>query len=103
MTGAKHRHDSLNLVGLRALATAAGLLQLCRELRAAGVLKDEAIERIKQSILDELLMQSARSASRRDQEQSMRARLDDLFSGSAQLSDDGSPLAQMASEEGGEA
>jgi hypothetical protein len=39
-------HHSLNLAGFRALATAAGLLHLCRELEAAGALPADALDRV---------------------------------------------------------
>jgi hypothetical protein len=79
-------HNSLGLAGFRALATAAGLLQLCRELEASGVLNRDAIGRIKQAVHDELMEQVPRSKlgdaafARR-----LRERLDHLFAGSERL------------------
>jgi hypothetical protein len=46
----KTLHDMIGFVGLRAQATAVGLLQLAAELKRAGVLDDDAIGRIKDAI-----------------------------------------------------
>ena len=82
-------HRSLNLAGFRALATAAGLLQLCRELQASGVLTSDGVDRIKAAVHGELMEQVPRSlignasfASR------LRERLDRLFAGTASLTDE---------------
>jgi hypothetical protein len=81
-------HRSLHIAGFRALATTAGLLQLCRELEAAGVLPPPAIARIRDAMFHELMEQAPRSltgdpafASR------LRTRLEKLFSGAATLHD----------------
>lgn len=81
-------HRTLNMAGFRALATAAGLLQLCRELTAAGVLPPEAMMRVRQAMFDELVEQ-APSSLRSDPnfEARLRTRLEKLFSGTAHLSD----------------
>lgn len=81
-------HHALNLAGFRALATAAGLFQLCRELEAAHVLSSEAIGRIREAMFSELMEQAARS--RRSDPAfaaQLRRRLEDLFSGAERLSD----------------
>lgn len=82
-------HRLLNLAGFRALATAAGLLQLCRELEGAEVLPADAIGRIRQAIFDELMEQAPRSAGGdKAFERRLRERLGNLFSGIERLSDD---------------
>ena len=50
----KEVHDLINFVGLRAQATAVGLIQLTAELAKAGVLQEDAVTRIKSAIADEL-------------------------------------------------
>lgn len=80
------RHKALNLLGFRALATAAGLLQLCRELENAGVLKSDAIARIREAMFEELMKQVARSR-RSDNAFAthLRQRLEALFAGTEKL------------------
>lgn len=46
----KKLHFELTNVGMRAQATAAGMVQLCRELHRAGILDNDALERIKSAI-----------------------------------------------------
>jgi len=81
-------HHSLNLAGFRALATAAGLLQLCRELRAAGILHVEAIDRIRDAMFKELI-ESAAPSRRHDPafRDHLRRRIESLFSGAESLND----------------
>lgn len=77
----KKLHFDLTNVGLRAQATAAGLLQLCLELRRAGVLDDSAIERIKGAIACDIEVAAPRSVATADYRRDIRARLDKLFAG----------------------
>ena len=77
----KDLHYDLLNVGLRAQATAVGLVQLCIELRGAGVLDDPALERIKNAIADEVSLNAPRSTGRQDYRQDMKSRLDKLFAG----------------------
>jgi len=88
-------HHSLNLAGFRALATAAGLLQLCRELEAAGSLSPGAIERVREAMFNELMQQAAPSR-RHDAAFAahLRRRLEGLFSGAERLGD--APVLPMA-------
>lgn len=81
MDDQKHRrlHESLGFLGLRGAATARGLLQLTAELVRAGVLDEEAVNRIKDAIACDLVLSRPRSAWRGDIESSIRERLDDLF------------------------
>jgi hypothetical protein len=72
-------HDSIGIAGLRAHATAVGLLQLSMELVRAGVLDAAAIGRIKDAITRELVLQRPRSAPKLEFERSIRHRLDSLF------------------------
>jgi hypothetical protein len=89
-TSSSDLHRSLNLAGFRALATAAGLLQLCHELGEAGVLAPAAIGRIQQRMFDELMEQAPRSVSTDEQfAKRLRQRLENLFAGEERLSDGG--------------
>lgn len=77
----KRLHDTIGFIGLRAQATVVGLIQLCRELRRAGVLEEAALDRIKQAITRELALSRPRSASREEYEANLACRLDRLFDG----------------------
>ncbi|MGE4429384.1 MAG: hypothetical protein AB7E05_01420 [Sphingobium sp.] len=81
----KKLHYDLTNVGLRAQATAVGLLQLCVELRRAGVLEDAAVERIKSAIAEEIVVCAPRTVASRDYRQDIRDRLDHLFAGDQKL------------------
>jgi hypothetical protein len=72
-------HDDIGLVGLRAQATAVGLLQLCSELARAGLLDDGALARIKSAIAKDLALSRPHSMSAVDFESWVHARLDGLF------------------------
>lgn len=76
----KQLHDTLGFVGLRAQATAVGLLQLTAELVRAGVLGDDAVERIKRAIFDDLALTRPASQAKTDYEATLQRRLDRLFS-----------------------
>lgn len=76
---ARELHRTLEFIGLRAQATAVGLLQLCAELSRAGVLDDDAVERIKQAIFREIAVTQPRGYNRAEFEQTLRQRLDSLF------------------------
>lgn len=75
----EREHGALTFVGLRAQATATGLIQLCAELRCAGVLGDDAIGRIKQAIINDLIVSSPSFRRSNEIERAMRRRLDDVF------------------------
>lgn len=77
----KRLHYDLGNVGLRAQATAAGLLQLCAELRDAGVLGEEAIERIKERIARDITLSAPKSTTPEAYKREVRGRLDRLFAG----------------------
>lgn len=76
---ARELHRTLEFIGLRAQATTVGLIQLCAELVAAGALKDEAIERIKDAIFREITVTHPRGYNRAQFERTLRERLDLIF------------------------
>ena len=80
-------HEEIGFVGLRAQATAVGLLQLSIELRRAGILDDDAITRVKAAIAEDLLLTPARHLTRDEHRASVHQRLDRLFSGREMLSE----------------
>ncbi|CAN5152196.1 hypothetical protein BH10PSE12_BH10PSE12_17480 [soil metagenome] len=92
----KKLHYDLTNVGLRAQATAAGLVQLCVELRRVDVLDDGALERIKTAIADEIVVCAPRPVDKQDYRQDVRSRLDRLFAGEEKLgsSDELAPSAR---------
>ncbi len=75
----KQLHDTLGFVGLRAQATAVGLLQLSAELVRAGVLDNDAVTRIKQAIFDDLALTRPISQAKTEYEAALQRRLDQLF------------------------
>jgi hypothetical protein len=83
----KKLHQTLSFLGLRAQATAVGLLQLCRELSDAGVLSSEAMERIKDAISRDIAVGCPPSARRDEYERDVRGRLDRLFAGDERVGD----------------
>ena len=74
-------HFDLMNVGLRAQATAVGFVQLCVELQRAGVLGEEAVERIKCAIADEVAVAAPRAVSCKSYRDDVKTRLDRLFKG----------------------
>lgn len=78
-------HYELSNVGLRAQATAVGLVQLCVELRRANVLDGGAIERVKDAIADEVMVAAPRPVSTPAYRQDIKARLDRLFAGEQEM------------------
>lgn len=88
-------HDNVSLVGLRAHATAVGLVKLTAELVRAGVLEEAAVDRIKDAIVKELSLSRGRAVSREEFERSTRARLDAIFTGEQPVGD--APPKDMAS------
>lgn len=86
-TDPKQLHFNLTNVGLRAQATAAGFIQLCKELQRAGVLDDEAIERVKTVVTDEIGLNAPRSINPADYRRDVSKRLDRLFAGEEKVGD----------------
>jgi hypothetical protein len=77
----KRLHDQIDLLGLRAQATSVGFLTLAQELVKAGVLSEEALDRIKEAIVKELCLSRPAAASREEFSRTVRLRLDHLFAG----------------------
>jgi hypothetical protein len=80
----KTHYDLLN-VGLRAQATAVGMVQIAIELRRANVLDEEAIDRIKNAIADEVSLNAPRSMGIQDYRLEIMTRLDRLFAGEEEV------------------
>ena len=80
-------HDAVGFVGLRAQATAVGLLQLSLELRRVGVIDEAAIDRIKEAIAKDISLSCPRSQPKRDFITNIRSRLDRLFAGTVPVGD----------------
>ena len=78
-------HFDLTNVGLRAQATAAGLVQLCRELQNVGVIDEAALTRIKRAIADDIVITAPRSVRKDQFRGEICARLDGIFSGEQKL------------------
>ncbi|MBR2171141.1 hypothetical protein [Sphingopyxis sp.] len=77
---ARERHQTLDLIGLRAHATAVGLIQLCEELLNAGVLSAAGLDRIKDAICSELTVAKRARVSRQwDFDDTLRQRIDAVF------------------------
>jgi hypothetical protein len=72
-------HQDLDLLGLRAPATAAGLLQLTAELFRAGVIDKAAANRVKDAIACDLIVSRPRITGKDEYATIIRQRLDALF------------------------
>jgi hypothetical protein len=81
----KKLHFDLGNIGLRAQATAAGLVQLCRELHQAGLLQEDALARIKSAIADEIILAAPRSAVTEGYRRYVCGRLDSIFAGNVKV------------------
>lgn len=83
----KHKklHFDITNVGLRAQATAVGLVQLCVELRRANVLDEAAVERIKDAIADEVGVAAPRTLTSPQYRSEVKSRLDRLFAGEQEV------------------
>lgn len=95
-TDEQRLHDAVGFVGLRAQATAVGLLQLSLELRRAGVIDEDAVTRIKDAIAKDISLSCPRSQPKREFLSSIRSRLDRLFAGGTPVGD----ASMMATPEG---
>lgn len=78
-------HNAIGFAGLRAHATAIGLIQLTIELVDAGVLDAPAVDRIKSRVAEDLTLSAPPHSSKEDFEAETRRRLDRLFSGEEKL------------------
>ena len=72
-------HLNLDYIGLRAHATAVGLLQLTAELVKAGILQAQAVQRIKDAIHQEIMIARPRGYNRKEFAVTLRQRLDAIF------------------------
>lgn len=77
----KRLHDTIDLVGMRTQATTVGFIQLAIELRRAGVLDDDAISRIKESIAKDICLSAPKSVPLNNFRENLGKRLDRLFAG----------------------
>ena len=77
----KKLHHELAYIGLRAQATAVGLLQLTIELQRAKVIDKPALDRIKGAIANEISLAAPRSITPEEYRRDIQARLDRLFAG----------------------
>ncbi|HEX5183447.1 MAG TPA: hypothetical protein VFW19_09885 [Allosphingosinicella sp.] len=78
-------HDAMDFIGLRALATAAGLIQICTELERAGIFDDGAITRIKQAMAREVALSHSHRGNYETEFQRAIERLDAVFAGREEL------------------
>jgi hypothetical protein len=76
---ARKLHECLDYVGLRAHATSVGLLQLCAELVAVGVLDDNAVGRIKNAIRQDISVSRPRKHGQAEFDSLLGKRLDAVF------------------------
>jgi hypothetical protein len=74
-------HDDIGFLGIRTQATMVGVVKLACELTRAGVLQPEALDRIKDAIVQELSLTRPPASSRQEFERNTRRRLDALFAG----------------------
>ena len=81
----KNLHHELAYVGLRAQATAGGVLQLTIELQRAKLLEADAVTRIKTAICNEIALHAPRSITPETYRKDIEARLDRLFSGQERI------------------
>jgi len=90
--------ETINLLGLRAQATVAGMVQLAIELRRVGALDEAAIGRIKDAICGDLMLSCPINVDRREYEASLRRRLDALFAGRETVGEQMPPLSEPAAD-----
>jgi len=74
-------HLALEFLGIRAQATAMGLVQLCLELRRANVIDQAAVDRVKDAIAEEIAAHAPRTAVKQQYLADIRGRLDRIFAG----------------------
>ena len=74
-------HLALEFLGIRAQATAMGLVQLCIELRRAGLIDEAAVDRVKDSIAEEIAAHAPRTVVKQQYLTDIRGRLDRIFAG----------------------
>ena len=74
-------HQMVSFIGMRAQATAVGLIRLCTELSRAEVLHETALERIKDAIAEEIACHCPPSTAKKVYKAEVRQKLDRLFAG----------------------
>ena len=74
-------HENMDFLGIRAQATMVGFVKLAQELVRAGVLNEEALNRIKDGIVDELSLGRPHASTSEEFQRTTRQRLDALFAG----------------------
>lgn len=74
-------HTSLEFIGMRAQATAAGLVQLCIELRRLNLIDEQGLARIKNAIAEEIAERTPRSLAKQVYLADIRVKLDRVFAG----------------------
>lgn len=95
----KQLHNDVTNVGLRAQATAVGLIQLCIELRKTNALSEEGLSNVKKAIADELLIGQNRRYCSREQRCEIEARIDRVFAGEQKVGPAGE-LSFVTDQEG---
>jgi hypothetical protein len=85
-------HDQLDFIGVRAHVTATAVLQMCIELRRAGVFDDEAMGRIKDAMAKEVALSRPRGVYA-DEYANARRRLEEIFAGRGKLASSVEELA----------
>jgi len=83
----KRLNFDLTNVGLRAQATAAGFVQLCKELHKIGVIDDASIARIKDAVADNITLNCPRKANRAQYRADVDQRLQAIFQGTEKVGD----------------
>jgi hypothetical protein len=74
-------HHALDFIGMRAQATAVGVVQLSIELRRANIIDEAALGRIKDAIAQDIALGRPRSSERDAFQAELRGRLDRVFAG----------------------
>lgn len=80
-TDVRKLHHALDFIGMRAHATAVGVVQLSIELRRVNVIDEAALGRIKDAIAHDITLSRPRSAAREVYKADLRGRLDRVFAG----------------------
>lgn len=80
-TDVRKLHHALDFIGMRAHATAVGVVQLSIELRRANVIDEAALGRIKDAIAHDIALGRPRSSARDAYQADLRGRLDRVFAG----------------------
>lgn len=79
MRDGEQLHDVIGFVGLRAHATAVGLIQLSNELLNAGVIDAAALDRVKLKIVQDLALSRPPNVKKDEFENQLKQRLDQIF------------------------